>query len=228
VGVSRRTVYRYIRMDGPPARTRPGPRPGNRVLAPYEPYLLERWREGCHNGVKLWHEIQGRGFVYSVTNVSRFLAHLRREGRPLHPVGKSGTVLSTPREPTARQVAFLCIAHPKGLDDEDRIYLERLRTEDESIEQAYDVVQAFMQLLRARRGERLDAWIEHARASGIDELQRFAAGLLADHAAVQSGLTLEWSNGPVEGHVNRLKLIKRQMYGRANFDLLRQRVLRAA
>jgi transposase len=103
-----------------------------------------------------------------------------------------------------------------------------LRTEDESIEQAYDVVQAFMQLLRARRGERLDAWIEHARASGIDELQRFAAGLLADHAAVQSGLTLEWSNGPVEGHVNRLKLIKRQMYGRANFDLLRQRVLRAA
>jgi transposase len=191
VGVSRRTVYRYIRMDGPPARTRPGPRPGNRVLAPYERYLLERWREGCHNGVKLWHEIQGRGFVYSVTNVSRFLAHLRREGRPLHPVGKSGTVLSTPREPTARQVAFLCIAHPKGLDDEDRIYLERLRTEDESIEQAYDVVQAFMQLLRARRGERLDAWIEHARASGIDELQRFAAGLLADHAAVQSGLTLE-------------------------------------
>src|SRR5205823_1305837 len=99
-------------------RARPGPRPGNRVLAPYEPYLLERWREGCHNGVKLWHEIQERGFVYSVTNVSRFLAHLRREGKPPHRLGKSGSVLSTPQAPTARRVAFLCIAHAGDLDDE--------------------------------------------------------------------------------------------------------------
>lgn len=228
VGVGRRTVYRYLRMDGPPDRARPGPRPGNRVLAAYEPYLLKRWKEGCHNGVKLWHEIQGMGFAYSVTNVSRFLAHLRREGKPPHPVARKGAVVSSPSGPTARRIAFLCIARLEDLEDDDAAYLERLRASDESVERVYQLVQDFMQLLRAREGERLDRWIEQAKASEIDELQRFAAGLLLDHAAVQAGLTLVWSNGQVEGQVNRLKLVKRQMYGRANFDLLRQRVLHTA
>ena len=228
VGVSRRTVYRYTRMDGPPERARPGPRPGNRVLAPYEPYLLQRWNEGCHNGVKLWHEIQEQGFAYSVTNVARFVAHLRREGKLPHPVGKTGTTVSTPQGPTARRVAFLCIAHGTDLEEEDSVYLERLRAKDAFIERAYQVAQDFIHMLHDHQGERLDGWIEGARDSGIGELQRFAAGLVADHAAVQAGLTLTWSNGQVEGQVNRLKLLKRQMYGRANFDLLRQRILHAA
>jgi transposase len=136
--------------------------------------------------------------------------------------------VSIPQGPTARRVAFLCIAHGKDLKEEDVAYLERLRAEDASIERAYQLVQDFMRMLRNRQGERLDGWIEKARDSGIDELRRFVAGLVADHAAVQTGLTLTWSNGQVEGHVNRLKLLKRQMYGRANFDLLRQRVLHAA
>jgi transposase len=227
VGVSRRTVYRSVRMDGPPDRKRPGRRPGNRVLAPYEPYPLQRWKEGCHNGVKLWREIREQGFAYSVTNVSRFLAHLRREGKPPHPVGKKGTALNSPQGPTARRVAFLLVAHGTGLE-EDVAYLERLRAEDESVERVYQLVQDFMVMLRDRQGERLDGWIEQAKESGIDELRRFAAGLVADQAAVRAGLTLVWNNGPVEGHVNRLKLLKRHMYGRANFDLLRKRVLHAA
>jgi transposase len=125
-------------------------------------------------------------------------------------------------------VAFLTIARRVELAEEDRAYLERLRAHDAVVEQVYQVVQDFMQMLRGRQGECLDAWIEQARESGIDELRRFAVGLLSDHAAVQAGLTHVWSNGAVEGHVNRLKLLKRQMYGRANFDLLRQRVLRTA
>jgi transposase len=228
VGVSRRTVYRYVRMDGPPERKRPGRRPGNRVLAPYELYLLQRWKEGCHNGVKLWQEIKEQGFAYSVTNVSRFLAHLRREGKPPHPVGKTGSILSRPHGPTARRVAFLCIARSEDLEEEDAAYLERLRQDDASIAQAVELVQDFVTMLHERQGEQLDEWIEQAKASGIDELQRFAVGLCADRAAVQAGLTLEWSQGQVEGQINRLKLLKRQMYGRANFDLLRQRVLNAA
>jgi transposase len=228
VGMSRRTVYRYVRMDGPPERKRPGRRPGNRVLAPYEPYLLQRWTEGCHNGVKLWREIREMGFAYSVTNVSRFLAHLRREGKPPHPVGKQGTALTSPQGPTARRAAFLCIARRDDLEDDDAAYLERLRAEDAVIEQAYQLVQDFVEMLRDRQGERLDDWIEHAKDSGIDDLCRFAIGLRGDQAAVREGLTLEWSNGQVEGQVNRLKLLKRSMYGRANFDLLRQRVLHAA
>jgi transposase len=86
----------------------------------------------------------------------------------------------------------------------------------------------FARMVRERQGERLDSWITKATASSIDEVTRFAAGLLADEAAVRAGLTLEWSQGQVEGHVNRVKVLKRQMYGRANFDLLRMRVLHAA
>jgi len=176
-------------MDGPPERKRPGRRPGNRVLAPYEPYLLQRWKEGCHNGVKLWEEIKEQGFAYSVTNVSRFLAHLRREGKPPHPVGKTGSILRSPHGPTARRVAFLCIARIEDLEEEDAAYLERLRAEDASVARAAELVQDFMTMLHERQGEQLDAWIEQAKASGIDELQRFAIGLNTDHAAVQAGLT---------------------------------------
>jgi len=94
-------VYRYTRMDGPPDRARPG----KRVLAPYEPYLLQRWKEGSHNGGKLWHEIQEQGFAYSVTNVCRFLAHLRREGKPPHPVRKMTGTTRQSLPPAARRTA---------------------------------------------------------------------------------------------------------------------------
>ena len=83
-------------------------------------------------------------------------------------------------------------------------------------------------MLRRREGERLPAWLDAAEASGIDELERFAGKLRADQDAVQAGLTLRYSNGQTEGHVTKLKLIKRQGYGRAKVDLLRKRVLRAA
>ena len=83
-------------------------------------------------------------------------------------------------------------------------------------------------MARERTGQQLDAWLTRATTSEIPELDRFACGLNDDRAAVEAGLTLEWSNGQTEGQVNKLKLLKRQMYGRANFDLLRRRMLRAA
>ena len=84
-------------------------------------------------------------------------------------------------------------------------------------------------MMRQRQGkERLDGWLQEASSSNLPELQQFAAGIQRDKAAVQAGLSLPYSNGPVEGHINRLKLIKRSMYGRTHFELLRQRVLRAS
>lgn len=228
VGTSRTTVYRYLRMDGPPERRRPGRRPGNRLLAPYEAYLLKRWDEGCHNGTKLWREICELGFAYSVTNVSRFVAHLRREGRPPQPVGAKQSGVTGLQGPSARQVALLCVQRAERLDEDETAYLQQLRAKHDHIETVCRLSQDFADLLRARQGDQLDAWIERVAASEIQQLQRFATGLLADEAAVRAGLTMVWSNGQTEGHVNRLKLIKRTMYGRANFDLLRQRVLRAA
>ena len=109
-----------------------------------------------------------------------------------------------------------------------QLYVDQLRQVDQAIGQAYTLSQAFLVLVRERRGDALEAWMTEAAASGIEALARFAQGLQEDLAAVKAGLTLPWSNGPVEGHINRLKLLKRQGYGRADVGLLRQRVLQAA
>jgi hypothetical protein len=106
-----------------------------------------------------------------------------------------------------------------------RTLLRWLARADSDIEQTYSLAQTFSQLVRERKSEELDSWVESAKATGIPELRSFAAGLVRDKAAVLAALSLPWSNGQVEGQVHRLKLIKRQMYGRAHFDLLRQRVL---
>jgi transposase len=107
-------------------------------------------------------------------------------------------------------------------------YVDQLTQMKPSIAQAYQLSQAFLTLVRERRGDELDAWMTTAIHSGIETLARFAQGLQEDLAAVKAGLTLPWSNGPVEGQITRLKLLKRQGYGRAGFLLLRQRALQAA
>jgi transposase len=215
VGVARKTVYVYLRMDHPPERKRPMRNPKERILAPYEPYLLKRWEEGCRNGLQLWREITEQGYAYSRASVARFVAQFRREG--------AGAVtrsrITGGQGPPARRVALLTVQQPERLDAEETAYLVAVQAQDQTIDLACRLAQAFAQMVRERQGARLDAWIAEAQASGIDELARFAASLLTDEAAVRAGLTLVWSSGQVEGNVNRL--IKRQMYGRANFDLLR-------
>ena len=99
---------------------------------------------------------------------------------------------------------------------------------DQEIREAYELITDFTTMLRERQGECLDAWLQKAEGQGITELRSFARSLKKDYDAVKAGLTLIWSQGPVEGHVHRLKLIKRQAYGRASFDILRKRVLQCA
>ena len=108
------------------------------------------------------------------------------------------------------------------------IYIDHLCQLDPGIARANQLVQAFLALIRERRGDALKAWMAEATDSGIVELARFARGLQDDLCAIQAGLTLEWSNGVTEGQIHRLKLLKRQGYGRAGFALLRQRILLVA
>src|SRR2546430_12139468 len=93
------------------------------------------------------------------------------------------------------------------------------------LETTYQLVEMFLHMVRERTGEQLDAWLAAAKASHLEAFESFVTGVLQDKDAVLAGLTLPWSNGPLEGNVNRLKLIKRSMYGRAEFDLLKLRVL---
>ncbi len=187
VGMSRRGVYRYLRMDGPPERRRPRRRRGDRVLEPYEPYILKRWKEGCHNGSKLWREITEQGFTHSITNVSRFVAELRRDGTPPPRRSTHGGTLCSAHGPTARHVALLTVQRAERLDEDEAAYLTHLRAQDTVVEAACRLSQEFAEMLRQRAGDRLDAWIEAVKASGITELNRFTAGLLTDDAAVRAG-----------------------------------------
>ena len=228
VGLSQRTVSRWLAAEHFPERK---PRSGDASsLDPYKPYLLERWEAGCHNGTQLWRAIQAQGFAGCYGIVADFLAPLRRgeavQAAP--PTLPLSVAAPTPLWYTARQAAFLFLRPPAELTPSEQEDLLRMQVQDDSLTTIYGLTQDFAAMLRERQGEHLDGWLARAETSGCPELQRFANGIRRDEAAVRAGLTLAWSQGPVEGQVTRLKLVKRQMYGRAKLDLLRQRVLHAA
>jgi len=126
---------------------------------------------------------------------------------------------------SAQQATWLFFRRPEDLKEEELESLRLLRQASPQVEATYHLVETFLHMVRERTGEQLDAWLGAVQASHLQAFQSFVTGVQQDKDAVLSGLTLPWSNGPLEGNVNRLKLIKRSMYGRAEFDLLKLRVL---
>ena len=124
-------------------------------------------------------------------------------------------------------MASWILTWPADLGDDNRAALAQITARCEELAVTRDLVREFADVLCHRRGERLEAWAGKAEASPVSELRGFSKGLRKDWAAVTAGLTVSYSSGAVEGHVNRIKMIKRQMYGRAKPDLLRKRVLLA-
>jgi transposase len=227
LGVSPRTVYRYKDLAEPPPRRSHGRKS---VLDPYVPYLLERWGEGCRNGKRLFREIRERGYENSEETCARFIARLRRaeaRGKPPSsvPRARKGSVAGL--SPTSKSVAALFVRRDERLSEEQEEYLGRLCAADAALADARRLTQDFAAMVGNLEGEKLDGWLEEAEACGAPAMRNFAVGLRKDLAAVRAGLTEEWSNGPVEGFVNKLKLVKRQGYGRAGFELLRARMLAA-
>lgn len=137
------------------------------------------------------------------------------------------TRYTRPQGPSARAVSFTLVCPAVKRSQDAQTYIEQLCQVDAGVTRANQLIQAFLAIVRERRGADLEAWMAEATHSGIDELARFARGLQEDLAAVKAALTLAWSNGVTEGHIHRLQLVKRQGYGRAGFSLLRQRVLQA-
>jgi len=228
LGISARTVYRYKDLTEPPPR--PAYKRRASVLDPYVPYLVRRWKEGCHNGKKLYREIRQQGYQNSEETCARFTAQLRRaeaRGKPISsvPRARQGSVAGL--SPTAKNVAALFMGHEEKLDEEQEAYLGRLCDAEEALADTRRLTQEFAEMVRRLEGEDLDGWLKDAEESDSTALQSFALGLRKDLDAVRAGLTEKWSNGCVEGFVHKLKLLKRQGYGRAGFELLRARMLAA-
>lgn len=200
------------------------------MLDPYVPYLLEHWEEGCRDGKRLLREIRERGYRNSERTFIRFTAELRRAetaGKPPSstPRARKGSVAGL--SPTAKNVAALFMRREEKLSEEQKEYLGRLCASDAALADARRLTQEFAGMVRGLEGEKLDGWLEEAGTSEAEVVRKYAAGLKKDLSAVRAGLTERWSNGPVESFVHKLKLVKRQGYGRAGFDLLRARVLAA-
>jgi transposase len=223
--MSRETVRRYLRAGGfPETRQR---RKRHSVLEPYLAYLKQRWTEGCHNGSQLYRELKQQGYTRSRALVGRWVAQMRKqEPTPASDMAALPKVQQQVVRPwSARYASWLLLKVPEVLSTAEKGALERMLQASATVRRAYGFAQSFVRMVRYRFSRSLDPWLRAVTENQIPELSSLAQGIGQDKAAVLAALSLPWSNGQVEGQVNRLKLIKRQMYGRAKFDLLRARVL---
>ena len=230
VGLAVNTVRKYAAAESFPVPGRQRPRPS--ILDPYLAHLRARFAEGCTSPRVLWREVRAVGFPGTDKQVHRWLAqHRRAAAAP--PAGPD----QPPALPPATQLAWLLVQPVAALSADDAATAARVEQDGEAASVAA-LARRFTALVRgcgvrqkpeaAAALVALEAWLVDARACGVRALETFAAGLEQDGAAVRAALTTPWSSGQAEGQITRLKLIKRQSYGRAGFDLLRRRVLIAA
>jgi len=223
--MSRVTVRRYIEADGfperAPARTR------NSQLEKYAPYLHQRFAAGCDNATQLWREIVAQGYNGKVRMVRRYLWRLRDRTNALGTKQRI-EIQSTAdnfKSPSIRRAAWWLIKEVGELTAEQRQFVDQLIGLCPDIEKIRDLAASFRWMITRREAEQFEKWLAKSRQSAVTEFRNFAEGLKKDQCAVQEALRSPWSNGQVEGQITRLKMLKRQMYGRANLDLLKARVL---
>jgi transposase len=214
--LDRETVARYLQADSFPDR-----QAAPRVLVKYRDYLDRCLNEGRRNAAELHRELIAAGLSASYYSVRRYV---RRRLVALGRASEADAPIIEPRIPSAKQLSFMIIRKPDERDEEEQSRVETLTGIDEEMSNALELVVMFAAMVRGTLALTLKEWLTKADASVCAEVRGFAKTLRQDEAAVQAGMTEPWSNGPVEGQVNRLKMIKRQMYGRAGFELLRARV----
>jgi transposase len=222
LGVERQTVRRWLRAGHAPT-WRHADR-GRSILDPHRAHLEERWAAGCRNAAALWRELRARGFGGQARAVRTWATGRRRRDPPTVPGGVAPRPAPAKAmdPPTPRRAARLLTVEPDTLAEADRRLVEALLARSPAVAAAADLARRFSAMVKGRAAEALDPWLRDAEAGALANL---AAGIRRDEDAVRAALTEAWSGGQVEGQVNRLKAIKRAMFGRAGFDLLRCRVL---
>jgi transposase len=230
--IGRMTVVRYLQAPTFPER-KGHTTTGKSVLTPYKERLLKRWNAGCREALQLFRDLQRRGYTGSYPTVARYVQRLRQaqglRPREQHPGPGLPLVMEGGHKPlTTRRATRLVLKRPGQRTDAEAQLIAHLQAQHANLAVAIDLAQDFCRIVRARQVDRFDDWLTRAVASSVASLQRFATGLHADDEAVNAGIRLRWSNGPVEGQINRLKMLKRSMFGRAKLDLLSRRFLLAA
>lgn len=239
--LSRKTVHLFLVAETFPERCSRPAKPS--ILDPYKPYILDRWKAGCWNGSQILAEVRQLGYTGSDALFRLFLSSVRKSHQQAGSaqglrLDASGSQVSVPEELTGpprikrrispARASWLYISQVDKLEEKQQHHIELIRVGHPDLDLAYQLTQQFVSMLAEHRDTDLDQWLAQAKRSGIREIESFAHGIQRDYDAVRACFTSQWSNGPVEAQVNCLKLQKRLMFGRANFDLLRLHVLRRA
>ncbi len=231
VQMNRRTLTRWLAAGTFPERRAPTGRRRTTLIAPFADLVHEQYRSGVQTGAAIYRALREHGYHGSAATVCRELARLRRleahqrpgatgeEGVPTPPAQASVDV------PTVRQLVWLLCRDDVKFPAEQRAYVEEVCARIPALAEVRRLALGFAQMLKSHDADAFRPWIDAAQRS---DLASFARGLERDYDAVLAAIIFRWSNGQVEGHVHRLKAIKRAMYGRAHFDLLRKRVLHHA
>lgn len=228
LGLGLGTVRTLARTDTYPERGRRSP--GKSILDPYIPYLQRRFDEGCSNSMQLWRELQAQGYSGSRSLVGTWVQYYRTSpssSTPPRYLADLAHPIPLPSLPAPRQLVWSLLRATDDLTSEEELAFARIRCHPQ-VECAYRLSRQFQRMIRDHCADDFSAWLQACFDSDIPELQAFAASLQRDEPAIRLALSTAWNHGIAEGHVNRLKLIKRTMYGPANFDLLRLRVLAVA
>lgn len=224
MGLSVKCVFRYLHETTCPDWETGQPR--STQLDRFAEFISEWIARGGSNAAELYRDLEQRGYAASYDAVRRYLARrIGTTGRP----GPRTIVVKPPvaPPPSSRKLSFEIVRRPDERNVEQQQRLEALRAGDPALRSGLDLAIGFADLVRRKSTISFAEWLKAVETCGCAELRSFAESLQQDEAAVNAALTEDWSNGPVEGHVNRLKVIKRQMYGRAKMPLLRSRVRQA-
>ena len=186
-------------------------------LDPFKPWINQQWNDGITDAAAMHAGLQAQGWTGSVQAVRRYVRPFRQRAAAPPPA---------PAVPKTRQITRWLLSRPASLDPGDRAQLAGIRARCPHIDGLAAHVTSFAEMMTNRTGEQqLPGWLAAVQADDQPHLHSFAAGIRRDQDAVTAGLTLPYSSGTVEGNVNRIKMLKRQMYGRAGFALLRKRVI---
>lgn len=215
LGIERKTIRRWLRRGEFPERKPPHRRPSK--VSQYADYLQQRWNEGCHNASRLYHEIRQQGYSGKRAMVARFVSGWRKTGKATSP--------NAPQRIAPKYAAILVTRPADQMSAEQRQLFDRITVQCPEVLPLRKLALTFRDALKADESTQLRQWIQRAKHCAFGPVVRFAYGLNKDLSAVAAAVDTPWSTGQVEGQINRLKTIKRQMYGRAGFELLRARVL---
>jgi transposase len=204
LGISRPAVRRFLAAEQFPERLSGPKRPRQSIVAPYLPFLRERWQAGCHNGRQLFREATARGYAGSPAQLERVTTQWRKQLPPSPPASEKSprpTPVTAPKHQrlSSQKASWLFVLPTEKLTATQQRQLEQMCQASEELSTAYELSQDFLSMLKARKAQNLKDWIRAAKSSHVTELKRFAKSVQQDYEAISAACSLPWSQGQVEG-----------------------------